>query len=202
MAHALAQSRPRWDGGICPFDAGWRKVMMWWFIVTDGLLFAGFLAAYGYARILAIHWPAQASVFSLRYIAAMTFVLITSSATMASAVQAAQQGRRRIALRFIVLTAIGGACFLGMQAVEWRHLIAEGARLNTNPWGDAAFGAYFFLLTGFHGTHVLTGVIVLVTTAIRSAAGLTSRDGVEMAGLYWHFVDLVWVFIFTLFYLL
>jgi cytochrome c oxidase subunit 3 len=192
----------RWGGGACPFDAGWRKVMMWWFIITDGLLFAGFLAAYEYARILALHWPDQKEVFSLAYIAAMTFVLISSSATMASAVAAAREGRRRAVLRFVVLTAIGGAMFLGMQAYEWSHLIREGARLNANPWGDAAFGAYFFLLTGFHGSHVLTGVIVLATTAIRSAMGLTKAEGVEIAGLYWHFVDLVWVFIFTLFYLL
>ena len=175
--------------------------MMWWFIVTDGLLFAGFLAAYGYARLLSFHWPEQAEVFSLKYIAAMTFVLISSSATMASAVKAAKENDRSSALRFIVLTAIGGAVFLGMQAFEWGHLIREGARLNANPWGDASFASYFFLLTGFHGTHVLTGVIVLVSTAIRSARGLASPDGVEVAGLYWHFVDLVWVFIFTLFYL-
>ena len=132
----------------------------------------------------------------------MTFVLISSSATMASAVHAAKDGLRATALGYIILTAIGGATFLGMQAFEWRHVIGEGARLYTNPWGDASFGAYFFLLTGFHGTHVLTGVIVLASTAIRSAKGLASPEGVEMAGLYWHFVDLVWVFIFTLFYLL
>jgi len=175
---------------------------MWWFIVTDGLLFAGFLASYGYARILAIYWPQQSDVFSLKYIAAMTFVLISSSATMASAVDAAREKRRAVALRFVVLTAVGGAIFLGMQAYEWTHLIREGARLNGNPWGDASFTAYFFVLTGFHGSHVLTGVIVLTTTAIRTAKGLATADGIEMAGLYWHFVDLVWVFIFTLFYLL
>ncbi|OFV90357.1 MAG: cytochrome oxidase subunit III [Acidobacteria bacterium RIFCSPLOWO2_12_FULL_65_11] len=202
MTQPAATTIDRWSGGTCPFDAGWRKVMMWWFIITDGLLFAGFLGAYGYARILALRWPDQSTVFSLPYIAAMTFVLITSSATMASAVEAAKEGKRRLALRFIVLTAIGGAVFLGMQAYEWWHLIEEGARLNTNPWGDASFSAYFFLLTGFHGSHVLTGVSILITTAIRTAKGWSTADGVEMAGLYWHFVDLVWVFIFTLFYLL
>src|SRR3954470_1809245 len=142
MADGHVDTVERLAGGSYPFVAGWRKVMMWWFIVTDGLLFAGFLAAYGYARLLAFHWPQQSDVFSLKYIAAMTFVLITSSATMASAVQASREGRSRVALRFIVLTAVGGAFFLGMQAVEWRHVIAEGARLNVNPWGDAAFGAY------------------------------------------------------------
>jgi cytochrome c oxidase subunit III len=191
----------RLAGGSYPFVAGWRKVMMWWFIVTDGLLFAGFLASYGYARVLAFHWPQQSDVFSLKYIAAMTFVLITSSATMASAVQDAKEGKRRGALKYVVLTAIGGLAFLGMQAYEWTHLIREGASLTKNPWGDASFGSYFFLLTGFHGTHVLTGVIVLLTTAVRVARGVTKAEGVEMAGLYWHFVDLVWVFIFTLFYL-
>jgi len=174
---------------------------MWWFIVTDGLLFAGFLAAYGYGRVLAFHWPQQSDVFSLKYIAAMTFVLITSSATMASAVKDAKDGSRRRALTFVLLTAFGGLTFLGMQTYEWTHLIREGASLTHNPWGDASFGSYFFLLTGFHGTHVLTGVIILLTTAARLGKGVTKAEGVELAGLYWHFVDLVWVFIFTLFYL-
>jgi cytochrome c oxidase subunit 3 len=202
MSTASVQTADRWAGGVCPFDAGWRKVMMWWFIVTDGLLFAGFLGSYGYARILTSNWPDQSEVFSLPYIAAMTFVLISSSATMAGAVESARQRRWDMVLRFVVATALGGIVFLGMQAYEWTHVIQEGARLNANPWGDRAFGAYFFLMTGFHGTHVLTGVIVLLTTAARSAKRLSTPDGVEMAGLYWHFVDLVWVFIFTLFYLL
>ena len=179
----------------------WQKLMMWWFIITDGLLFAGLLASYGYTRILGSAWPDRSEVFSLRYIAAMTFVLISSSATMASAVEAARQQRRSTAIRFVLLTALGGVVFLGMQAFEWRHVIEAGARLQANPWGDAAFGAYFFLLTGFHGTHVLTGVVVLVITALRSMKGVTTAEGVELAGLYWHFVDLVWVFIFSLFYL-
>jgi len=201
MSQAATPTLDRWGGGACPFDAGWRKVMMWWFIVTDGLLFAGFLSAYGYARLLSDQWPDLSSVFSLRYIALMTFTLITSSATMATAVEAAKAGRLAAARRMVLLTLVGGVLFLGMQAYEWRHLIAEGARLASNPWGVAAFGAYFFLLTGFHGSHVLTGAIVLGVTALRLGKGLTRPEGVEMAGLYWHFVDLVWVFIFTLFYL-
>jgi cytochrome c oxidase subunit 3 len=201
MAHTSTETLDRWGGGVCPYDAGWRKVMMWWFIVTDGLLFAGFLASYGYARLLTNNWPDQSQVFSLTYIAAMTFVLISSSATMAGAVDAAKRGVWDQTLKFTLATALGGLVFLGMQAYEWTHIIEEGARLNTNPWGDRAFGAYFFLMTGFHGAHVLSGVIVLISTAIRSARQLSTAVGVEMAGLYWHFVDLVWVFIFTLFYL-
>jgi cytochrome c oxidase subunit 3 len=184
-----------------PLGAGWRKVMMWAFIVTDGLLFAGFLASYGYARLTSARWPEQQEVFSLSYLAVMTFVLISSSATMASAVEAARVRQWSAVTRFIGLTIVGGAVFLGMQAYEWSHVIAEGATLTRNTWGDAAFGSYFFLLTGFHGTHVLTGLIVLAVTAVHAARGRSSAEGVEMSGLYWHFVDLVWVFIFTLFYL-
>ena len=184
-----------------PLGADWRKVMMWAFIVTDGLLFAGFLASYGYARLMSANWPAAREVFSTTYLAAMTFVLISSSATMASAVESARLARWKLTVRFVLLTVVGGAIFLGMQAYEWAHLIAEGASLTHNTWGDSAFGSYFFLLTGFHGSHVLTGLIVLVATAVRASRGLSTDDGIEMAGLYWHFVDLVWVFIFTLFYL-
>lgn len=196
-----AQVVDRWGGGVCPFETGWRKLMMWVFIITDGLVFAGLLASYGYGRIMSAQWPDQSEVFAIPFIALMTFVLISSSATMASAVWAAQQGRHAEVVRYVGLTILGGVIFLGMQAYEWTHLIGEGASLAGNPWGGPLFGAYFFIVTGFHGTHVLTGVIVLVTLAVRWAKGLSTAEGVELAGLYWHFVDLVWVFVFTLFYL-
>ncbi len=195
-------ARARWAGGACPFEAGWRKVMMWAFIITDGLLFAGFLASYGFARLSHHDWPDQGALFNLTFIATMTFVLITSSATMASAVRAAEIGSRKVAERFLWATALGGLIFLAMQAKEWATLIEEGVRLASNPFGASLFGAYFFLITGFHGTHVLSGVIILVATALRWRRGITQAEGVEMAGLYWHFVDLVWVFIFTVFYLI
>jgi len=117
-------------------------------------------------------------------------------------VTAARLGNHRKALVNVCITIFGGACFLGCQAVEWSHMIHEGARLSTNPWGAPQFGASFFVLTGFHGSHVLSGLVILTITAIRTALGKTPAQGVELAGLYWHFVDLVWVFIFTLFYLL
>lgn len=201
MVEAAQQMLDQWSGGVCPFEAGWRKVMMWVFIITDGLLFAGFLGGYGYARIMSARWPDQAVVFDLRLIALMTFILISSSATMASAVGGAREAHRSITLRWLLLTILGGLLFLSMQAYEWTHLIEAGARLDGNPWGDPLFASYFFLLTGFHGTHVLVGVILLTTVAIRWAKRLAAPEGVELAGLYWHFVDLVWVFIFTLFYL-
>ncbi len=185
-----------------PFGVPWQKLMMWVFIVGDALLFGAFLASYGFHRIAAPEWPDPSKVFHLNFITAMTFVLITSSATMATAVGAARRGELKIASRFVLLTLLGGLGFLGMQAYEWTTLIHEGARLTSNPWGIPAFSSYFFMITGFHGSHVLIGTIILLAAAIRSAMGKSTAEGVELVGLYWHFVDLVWVFIFGCFYLI
>lgn len=192
----------RWAGGISPVGVSWRKLMMWLFIVTDGLLFASFLASYGFARLGSASWPDRTQVFHMNFITLMTFTLISSSATMATAVGAARAANRSTAVRFLWLTILGGVLFLGMQAYEWTTLIREGARLNSNPWGDRLFSAYFFLITGFHGTHVLTGLIALLVVALKAVRGSYSAEGVELAGLYWHFVDLVWIFVFGCFYLI
>jgi cytochrome c oxidase subunit 3 len=191
-----------WGGGVSPFGVPWQKLMMWFFLVTDALLFAGFLAAYGFVRLANGSWPVRSEVFSMPFIGLMTFVLITSSATMATAVGAAHRGNLQLARRFVVLTVLGGLFFLGCQTREWTGLIREGARLTANPWGVPAFSGFFFMITGFHGTHVLIGVVILALLAARLRAGRSSEAGVELVGLYWHFVDLVWVFIFTFFYLI
>jgi cytochrome c oxidase subunit 3 len=209
-AHAAA-IEASWEGGVSPFGTSWQKAMMWIFIITDALLFSSLLCGYGFLRMaITVPWPKQTEVFSISFIALMTFILITSSATMGTAVGASRLGDRKTALLCLVLTIVGGAAFLGCQAYEWTHLIHDGARLyGAAPGSELAhlgvppqFPASFFLLTGFHGSHVLSGLIILTITAIRSAMGKTPPQNVEMAGLYWHFVDLVWVFIFTLFYLL
>ncbi len=187
-----------WRG---PFDVPWQKLMMWIFIVTDALLFAGLLVGYGVMRSATEVWPDQNIAFDMNYITLMTFTLITSSATMACAVAAATVGNKKHVTIFLWLTILGGAAFLGMQVYEWTHFIHAGARLTSNPWGVPQFSACFFIITGFHGMHVTTGVTVLLIVAIRSAMGKYSAQGVENAGLYWHFVDLVWVFVFALFYL-
>ena len=205
MAHghiAGMTTAPAVEGAPTPFAASWQKLMMWLFIVVDALMFAGFLASYGFVRLASPAWPDRGEVFFLPLIAVMTFVLISSSATMACAVAAARHSDRRMLVRFLWLTVLGGSCFLGMQAYEWTSLIREGATLWSNPWDVPLFTASFFLITGFHGTHVLSGVIILAITALRSASGVSTANGVEVAGLYWHFVDLVWVFIFTFFYLI
>ena len=147
-------------------------------------------------------------------IAIMTFVLITSSGTMAMAVNYGYRRDRRRTAILMVATAAFGALFVGMQAFEWTKLIHEGARPWGNPWGAHQFGSAFFMITGFHGTHVTIGVIFLPIVARKVWRGdydtgrpgfFTSRKGryeiVEITGLYWHFVDLVWVFIFARLYL-
>lgn len=195
------QATASWGGGASPWGISWQKMMMWWFIVTDGLLFAGFLASYAFARQASPAWPKQADVFNMKLITLMTFILITSSATMATAVAAARNGDRRLTLRFLLLTVVGGMVFLGMQAYEWTLFIRHGATLTQNPWVPRAFSAYFFTITGFHGTHVLIGLIVLAAVAWQYSRDRCTADGIELAGLYWHFVDLVWVFVFGCFYL-
>ncbi len=191
-----------WGGGRSPFAVGWPKLMMWLFLVSDTLTFAGLLTGYGVMRLSLGRWAVQSEIFRIWLVGLMTFILICSSATMAVAVAAARRGARALVLRFLLLTALGGLMFLSMQAFEWTSFIREGARLFGNPWGIPQFSATFFIITGFHGGHVTVGVIYLLVTAIRQVRGRIAPESIEIAGLYWHFVDLVWVFIFTLLYLI
>jgi cytochrome c oxidase subunit 3 len=142
----------------------------------------------------------------LLLIAIMTFILITSSGTMAMAVNFGYRRHRGYTTALMLITAAFGAVFVAMQAFEWTKLITqEGVRPWGNPMGAAQFGSAFFMITGFHGLHVSAGVIYLTIVALRVWRGFYDRKGtyetVEIAGLYWHFVDLVWVFIFAFFYL-
>jgi len=162
-----------------------------------------------------VPWPNPSEVFALHVagadiplllIAIMTFVLISSSGTMAMAVNFAYRRDRVNAATLMLVTATFGELFVGMQAFEWSKLILEeGVRPWGNPMGAAQFGSAFFMITGFHGLHVSAGVVLLFIVAFKLIRGDYEKTGnyqiVEIAGLYWHFVDLVWVFIFALFYL-
>ncbi|MFK4793498.1 heme-copper oxidase subunit III family protein [Sphingobium sp. ZW T5_29] len=193
----------------------WGKAMMWIFLLSDTFIFSCFLTGYMTMRMSAsMPWPNTAEVFALTIggqniplvlIAIMTFVLISSSGTMAMAVNFGYRRDRRKTAILMLVTALFGAAFVGMQAFEWTKLIHEGVRPWSNPMGAPQFGASFFMITGFHGLHVSCGVILLLIVASKVARGHYDRTGdysaVEIAGLYWHFVDLVWVFIFAFFYL-
>ena len=194
----------------------WGKAMMWIFLVSDTFIFSCFLVSYMTVRIsTTVPWPIPSEVFALSFggepiplilIAIMTFILISSSGTMAMAVNFGYRRDRKKTAALMLATALFGVAFVSMQAFEWTKLILEeGVRPWGNPMGAAQFGSTFFMITGFHGLHVSVGVIYLTTVAIKVLKGDYEARGnyqiVEITGLYWHFVDLVWVFIFALFYL-
>ncbi|HYM90585.1 MAG TPA: cytochrome c oxidase subunit 3 [bacterium] len=192
----------RWSGGRSPWDVSWGKLMMWLFLISDAMTFAALLIGLWVERLGSPTWPNRLEIINLRFVATMTVILIFSSTTMALAVYAIRQGARRQAVWFLTATIAAGCVFAGMQATEWLHFIGEGARLTGNPWGVPAFSFTFFVITGLHGAHVLGGVVYLWIMADRIARGLSSAEGVEIAGLYWGFVDLGWVFIWSSIYLL
>jgi cytochrome c oxidase subunit III len=198
------------------FAVPWGKAMMWIFLLSDTFVFTCFLTSYMNVRMSTTEpWPNTSEVFALTVggahiplllIAIMTMILITSSGTMAMAVNFGYRRDRKRTAALMFATAALGLSFVGMQAFEWTKLIVEeGVRPWGNPMGAAQFGSSFFMITGFHGLHVSAGVIYLCVVALRVRNGFYERKGtyetVEIAGLYWHFVDLVWVFIFALFYL-
>ncbi len=223
MATDAAADMPRgmegvvqdWANDKQTFQVPWGKAMMWIFLLSDTFIFSVFLTSYMTVRVSTTEvWPNASEVFALTLfgqsiplilIAIMTFILITSSGTMAMAVNFGYRKDRAKTAAMLLITAFFGATFVGMQAFEWTKLIEEGVRPWGNPMGAPQFGSSFFMITGFHGLHVSAGVIYLLVTAWRVWSGFYDRKGtyetVEVAGLYWHFVDLVWVFIFAFFYL-
>jgi len=322
-ATAVDQNTNAWEGGTTkPFAASYGKMMMWFFILSDALTFAGFLAAYGFTRFKFIDiWPIADEVFThfpffhggsypMYYVALMTFILIFSSVTMVLAVDAGHQMKKGKVITYMFLTIIGGLVFVGSQAWEWKNFIkgefgavqlkdgkiiqfvdkagkqialeefavgtnpmeehtrfnglwfekggkvyelttenvlegfknnpelgirlekinpetkqkvvitdkaealkflnqsarvVKGANLEVNEYGSSQFADFFFFITGFHGFHVCSGIIINIIIFINVLMGTYERRGhyemVEKVGLYWHFVDLVWVFVFTFFYL-
>ena len=311
-----------WGGGSKPMEASYGKLMMWFFIVSDGLSFSGFLVSYGFSRYKNIDsWPIADEVFThfpfmhgieapMYYVALMTFILIISSVTMVLAVDAGHHMKKNKVIFYMFLTIIFGATFVGSQAWEWNTFIkgdygalktrggqilqfvssetgkraaikdfsfeipsdrethesssgvwykaesslpsyslnevkfgfemnddlviriekldekgkkiilsrdesllqienavgvVEGANLIENEYGNPLFADFFFFITGFHGFHVFSGVIINIIIFFNVIIGTYERRGhyemVEKVGLYWHFVDLVWVFVFTFFYL-
>jgi cytochrome c oxidase subunit 3 len=274
-----------WGGGRSPFSISYGKMMMWFFLVSDALTFSGLLVAYGFVRHSTTEaWPIGEEVFRalpgltgsypLIYVALMTAILIFSSVTMVLAVEAGHRMDKKAVIKWLFITVIGGAFFVGSQAWEWSHFIhggggyittnegakywvhndthdthdpanapgfhlvkameghylipeegaphldhaasmklwedrasyVDGANMTHNEYGPPQYANFFFFITGFHGFHVFSGVIINLIVLIMVIKGVLHRRGhyemVEKAGLYWHFVDLVWVFVFTFFYLL
>jgi len=177
-----------------------KKMAMWLFIIADTATFAGCLVAYGFLRNGTPNWPRP--FHSITNLAIMTFILLTSSLTMLNGVRAAKAGDKSGALRWPLITAALGVAFALLHIREWMALIDEGMTLWKNPWGTGLFGASFYSITGLHLTHVTGGVIALVAVGLRYKGGRYNADDLEVLGLYWHFVDLVWMFVVPLVYLL
>jgi cytochrome c oxidase subunit 3 len=182
------------------FSVSAKKTAMWLFIIADSATFAGCLVAYGFTRNATANWPRP--FHSITNVALMTFILLTSSLTMLIGVQSAQKGDKGKAFQWTMITAALGILFAILHIREWMGMFAEGANLFHNPWGTPLFGALFFSVTGLHLTHVAGGVVALIAVAIRYQGGRYNADDLEITGLYWHFVDLVWMFVVPLVYLL
>lgn len=222
MSQSVQPPTKLWGGGKSPFNVEYGKIMMWYFLMSDTFTFGAFLIAYGTTRFATFGWPDPNKVFNafpgltgnlpLMFVSLMTFILIISSVTMVLAVQAGHNMDKKKVQLNLVLTIIGGLAFLSCQAWEWNHLHHEGAWWGRNPFPNANgtvattnFTNFFFTITGFHGFHVFSGVIINIVMLIMTSLNVFERKGhylmIEKAGLYWHFVDLVWVFVFTCFYL-
>ncbi len=178
----------------------WGKLGMWVFLAADAMSFGGLLATYGALRYYDPTWPVPSSILGINTTAFMTFLLIITSMTMVQSLAAIRQGDQVGLRKYLFFTVAGGALFLVLQYFEWTHLIAEGQSIQRNN-----FGATFFLTTGFHGCHVFSGVCYLSWILMRAMAGKYTADDnneVEIAALYWHFVDLIWILVFTFIYLM
>lgn len=223
MAQAVPVERKWWSGGKSPFNVEYGKLMMWYFLMSDAFTFGAFLISYGTIRFSSNSWPDPNHVFNafpfiqghlpLAFVSLMTFILIMSSVTMVLAVHEGHHMNKKGVVKWLAWTILGGLAFLACQAWEWTHLYHEGAWWGSNPFPNANgspastnFANFFFTITGFHGFHVFSGVVINVIMLIMALRGSFDRRGhylmIEKAGLYWHFVDLVWVFVFLCFYLI
>ena len=220
-----------WAGGRSPFAVEYGKMMMWFFLLSDAFTFSSLLISYGALRFSSNAWPAPDLVFQsvpgmiehgapLVFVGLMTFILIMSSVTMVLAVEAGHRNAKKEVIWWMIGTIIGGLMFLGCQALEWSHLHSEGFWWGAIPNMETLkelfhgtpsttyahqFANLFFTITGFHGFHVFSGVVINIIITVNVLMGTYEKRGsylmVEKVGLYWHFVDLVWVFVFTFFYL-
>jgi cytochrome c oxidase subunit 3 len=186
-----------------PYAIPSRKLAMWLFILSDACTFGALLFAYGYLRTASPDWPTPFRFYpSILNVIIMSFVLITSSLTMLGAVEASKAGDKGKTMRSMGITMVLGAIFAILHIREWAGLIGEGVRLFQNPWGSSLFGASFFSITGLHLLHVISGVIAIGVVARGFSRGSLTAGHVESTALYWHFVDVVWMFVVPLVYLM
>lgn len=179
-----------------PYAIPSRKFTMWLFIISDAVTFGAILFAYGYLRVATPNWTRPFESASVINVVLMTFVLITSSLTMLGAVDASKAGDKPKAMRFLYSTTILGIIFAALHIREWFQLFGRNITLSSG-----IFGQTFFTITGLHLLHVISGVIAILVVATAYNSDKLTPGHVETTGLYWHFVDLVWMFVVPLVYL-
>ena len=185
-------------------NASIGKLAMWIFLVTDAMSFSGFLLAYGVLRSTT-NWPHPVDYLGINLSGFATFLLICSSVSMVLSIDACKNKDRKGMLNWLAATIAGGVAFLGIQAYEYTHLVHQGMTLASFAHGNNLFASTFYIVTGFHGLHVLTGVIYLICEyrfAYQGRYDNGDYNRLEILGLFWHFVDLVWILVFTFIYLL
>jgi heme/copper-type cytochrome/quinol oxidase subunit 3 len=180
----------------------WGKLGMWLFLAGDAMSFGCLIVGYGILRHASKNWPVPKEILGINLTAFMTFLLIVSSVWMVLALAAIQENNKPKFNKFLGLVILGGLMFLGCQAYEWTHLLTHRLPEAGISFTTSLFATTFFILTGFHGMHVTGGVIYNTCVLAAVNRGRYGAKHVEIAGLYWHFVDLVWILIFTFVYLL
>jgi cytochrome c oxidase subunit 3 len=202
-AHLMVGHTPDLDIQEAPaFAISHKKLVMWLFIISDAITFGALLFACGYLRNATPDWPRPFEAASVVNASVMTFILVTSSLTMLIAIRAARAGDKGRAMRWSFITVVGGLIFALLHIKEWLSLIGGGLQMFANPWGSGLFGAAFFSITGLHLTHVVGGCIAITVVTLGYKRGRYDQGDLEIWGLYWHFVDLVWMFVVPFVYLL
>lgn len=171
------------------------RLALWWLIASEILIFGGLLGSYVMHRIAHPEWAEYASHTNTAAGTTNTFILLTSSLSAVLAHQAAEERNGKKAALLLRLTTLGGLGFLVVKSLEWAHEIGEGYTITAN-----GFWSFYYTAAGLHGLHVIVGMIAMLIVAKDAAKGLELQR-VELAGLYWHFVDLVWIFLFPLLYI-
>ena len=185
-----------------PFAIPAKKLAMWLFIIADMMTFAACLVVYGFLRNATPNWPRPFQSSTVISVLVMTFILLTSSLTMVLGVRAAKADDRLGAFRWVLITLAGGIIFTVLHLREWAGMIGEGVTLFKNPWGTNLFGAAYFSVTGLELLHVMAGVIALIIVGLGYRRGRNNSDDIENCGLFWQFINLVWMFVLPFVYLM
>jgi heme/copper-type cytochrome/quinol oxidase subunit 3 len=185
-----------------PFAIPAKKMAMWLFIISDIMTFAACLVAYGFLRNATPNWPRPFQSSTIVSVLVMTFLLLTSSLIMVIAVSAARKGDKSAAFRWTMLTWAGGLLFAILHIREWLGMIAQGVTFYKNPWGTGLFGGAYFSVTGMELLHVIAGLIALLIVGLGYKSGRYSAGDLENCGLFWQFINIVWMFVVPLIYLM